>query len=64
MKAYQLINKETDVVEIETTILPEALSMIGGFQAKLDEWRDLAIATETALAEFDEGSNVESITKH
>jgi len=58
-QAYQVKNKVTDVVEAETTILPEAISMIQAFQEKLDEYR--AIDNAVSLAGLDEDSNVRTI---
>ena len=60
-QAYQIINKVTEVVEVETTILPEAISMIEAFQGKLNEYREADMAVTATLADFDEGSNVRTL---
>jgi hypothetical protein len=36
--SYQIVNKEHKVIEIETTLLPQALSHIVDLQEALDAW--------------------------
>lgn len=51
VKVYQVWNKETDVLELETTVLPEALSTAYQFSNMLEEIEKRMHDEEVAMAD-------------
>ena len=50
-QAYQLTNKVTGLIEIETTVLPEAYMLLEQYQAELDRFASMEFDASIDLSD-------------